>query len=146
MLTYGRESWVWQKKNESRINVVEMRSLRRMYGVFWKDRYRNSIVKERCGLQEDVVIRVERGILRWFGHLERMNESRLTKQIYRANVCDEKFCTMTMLHEDGVKIQTKMVAAIEFMVESEMRTSARNGNANVNYNWRFRTESIQSFK
>ncbi|GBP67423.1 Vacuolar protein sorting-associated protein 35 [Eumeta japonica] len=34
--------------------------------------------------------RVERGMLRCFGQLERMNESRLTKQIYRANVCDGK--------------------------------------------------------
>ncbi|GBP37144.1 Retrovirus-related Pol polyprotein from transposon 412 [Eumeta japonica] len=28
---------------------------------------------------------IERGMLRWFGHLERMKESRLTKQIYTAN-------------------------------------------------------------
>ncbi|GBP23536.1 hypothetical protein EVAR_12817_1 [Eumeta japonica] len=42
------------------------------------------------GLKEDVVTKVERSMLRWFGHLERMNESGLTKQIYRANVCDEK--------------------------------------------------------
>ncbi|GBP94201.1 hypothetical protein EVAR_69556_1 [Eumeta japonica] len=27
-LMYGSESWVWQKKNERRINAVEMRSLR----------------------------------------------------------------------------------------------------------------------
>ncbi|GBP04793.1 hypothetical protein EVAR_3723_1 [Eumeta japonica] len=42
------------------------------------------------GLKEVVVTRVERGMLRRFGHLERMNERRLTKQIYRANVCDGK--------------------------------------------------------
>ncbi|GBP12088.1 hypothetical protein EVAR_5915_1 [Eumeta japonica] len=29
-------------------------------------------------------------MLRWFGHLESMNESTLTKQIYRANVRDGK--------------------------------------------------------
>ncbi|GBP34897.1 hypothetical protein EVAR_26486_1 [Eumeta japonica] len=40
--------------------------------------------------QEDVVSRVERDMLRWFGHLERMNESGLIKQVYRANVCDAK--------------------------------------------------------
>ncbi|GBP15370.1 hypothetical protein EVAR_80548_1 [Eumeta japonica] len=54
------------------------------------DRFRNSDVRERCGLKEDVVTIVERGILRWFGHLEGMNEIRLKKQIYRANVCDGK--------------------------------------------------------
>ncbi|GBP29377.1 hypothetical protein EVAR_22749_1 [Eumeta japonica] len=42
----------------------------------------------RGNLEEDVVTRVEPSILRWFGHLERMNENRLTKQIYRANACD----------------------------------------------------------
>ncbi|GBP66733.1 hypothetical protein EVAR_50112_1 [Eumeta japonica] len=39
---------------------------------------------------EDVVTRVERGKLRWFDLLERMNDSRLTKQIYRANMRDGK--------------------------------------------------------
>ncbi|GBP39596.1 hypothetical protein EVAR_26679_1 [Eumeta japonica] len=51
---------------------------------------RNSDVRERCGLKEDVVTRAERGMLRWFGHLERMDESGLTKQISRTNVCDGK--------------------------------------------------------
>ncbi|GBP04158.1 hypothetical protein EVAR_74874_1 [Eumeta japonica] len=37
----------------------------------WKDRCRNSDVRERCGLKEDVVTRVEREMLLWFGHLER---------------------------------------------------------------------------
>ncbi|GBP32165.1 hypothetical protein EVAR_80933_1 [Eumeta japonica] len=87
-LMYGSESWVWQKKNESRINAVEMRSLRSICGVSRKDRCRNSDVRERCGLKENVVTRVEGGMLRWFGHLERVNESKLTKQ--NANVCDGK--------------------------------------------------------
>ncbi|GBP21250.1 hypothetical protein EVAR_84377_1 [Eumeta japonica] len=46
------ESWVWQKKNESRINAVEMRSLRSTCGVSRKDRCGNSDVRERCGLKE----------------------------------------------------------------------------------------------
>ncbi|GBP07999.1 hypothetical protein EVAR_78123_1 [Eumeta japonica] len=41
-----------------------------MCGVSQKDRRRNSDVKERCSLKEDVVTRVEKGILRWFRHLE----------------------------------------------------------------------------
>ncbi|GBP54495.1 Outer dense fiber protein 3-like protein 2 [Eumeta japonica] len=59
-LMYSSECWVWQKKNESRINAVEMRSLRSRYGVSRKDRCRNSDVTERCGLKEHVVTRVER--------------------------------------------------------------------------------------
>ncbi|GBP69520.1 hypothetical protein EVAR_88421_1 [Eumeta japonica] len=71
-------------------NDVEMRSLRSICGVSQKCRCRNSDVRERCGLKEGIVTRVERGMLRWFGHLERINENRLIKQIYRANVCDGK--------------------------------------------------------
>ncbi|GBP43284.1 hypothetical protein EVAR_31168_1 [Eumeta japonica] len=59
---YGCESWVWRKKNESRINAVEMRSLCSMCGVSRKDRCRNSDVRERCSLKEDVVTRVERAL------------------------------------------------------------------------------------
>ncbi|GBP35389.1 hypothetical protein EVAR_20762_1 [Eumeta japonica] len=38
-----------------------MRSLRGMSGVSRKDRCRNSDARERCGLKEDVVSRVDRG-------------------------------------------------------------------------------------
>ncbi|GBP29653.1 hypothetical protein EVAR_79202_1 [Eumeta japonica] len=72
--TCGSESWVWQKEKETTINAVEMRSLCSMCGLSRKDKCRNSDVRERCGLKEDVVARVERGALRWLGHPERMNE------------------------------------------------------------------------
>ncbi|GBP26687.1 hypothetical protein EVAR_23458_1 [Eumeta japonica] len=61
-----------------------------MCGVSRKDRCRNSDVRERRDLKEEVVTRVKRGMSRRFGHLDRMSESGLTKQIYRANVCDGK--------------------------------------------------------
>ncbi|GBP17609.1 hypothetical protein EVAR_12315_1 [Eumeta japonica] len=84
----SRESWIWQKKNESGINAVEMRSLYGMYRVSQKDRCRNSDVS--VVWFEGVVSRVKRVMLRLFGHLERMSKRRLTKEIYRANVCDGK--------------------------------------------------------
>ncbi|GBP46058.1 hypothetical protein EVAR_41411_1 [Eumeta japonica] len=52
-LMYGSESWVWQKKNERRINAVEMLSLRNMCGVSRIDRCGNSNLKERVNLMED---------------------------------------------------------------------------------------------
>ncbi|GBP21248.1 hypothetical protein EVAR_84375_1 [Eumeta japonica] len=67
-----------------------MQSPNSMCGESRKDRCRYSDFRKRCGLKEDVATRVERGMLRWSGHLERMNESRLTKQIYRVNVCNGK--------------------------------------------------------
>ncbi|GBP11808.1 hypothetical protein EVAR_74463_1 [Eumeta japonica] len=46
-----------KKKNESRINVVEMRLLCSMCGVSRKDTCRYSDVRERSGLKKDVMTR-----------------------------------------------------------------------------------------
>ncbi|KAJ0176387.1 hypothetical protein K1T71_007566 [Dendrolimus kikuchii] len=38
------------------------------------------------GLKEGVGVKVRKGMLRWFGHVERMHDERMTKQIYNAKV------------------------------------------------------------
>jgi hypothetical protein len=37
-------------------------------------------------VKEDAVTKVEKNMLWWFGHVERMDERRLTKEIYEAGV------------------------------------------------------------
>jgi hypothetical protein len=37
-------------------------------------------------VKEDVVTKIEKKMLRWFGHVERMDERRLTKEIYEADL------------------------------------------------------------
>jgi hypothetical protein len=37
-------------------------------------------------VKEDVVTKIEKNLLRWFGHVERMDEERLTKEIYEVGV------------------------------------------------------------
>ncbi|CAH0597853.1 unnamed protein product [Chrysodeixis includens] len=63
-----------------------MRALRSMLGLKLSDRIRNDAIRERCGVKEDIVTRIEKGMLKWFGHVERMNKRRLTKQIYECSV------------------------------------------------------------
>jgi hypothetical protein len=57
-----------------------------MIGVKLSDRERNEVIREECGVKEDVVTKIEKNMLRWFGHVERMDERRLTKEIYEADV------------------------------------------------------------
>jgi hypothetical protein len=37
-------------------------------------------------VKEDVVTKIEKNMLRWFGHVERRGERRLTKEIYEAEL------------------------------------------------------------
>jgi hypothetical protein len=37
-------------------------------------------------LKDDVVTRIERGMLHWFGHVERMSDERMTKKICKTGV------------------------------------------------------------
>ena len=54
------------------------------------DRVSNEVIRKRCGLKDDIVTRIEKGMLRWFGHLERMNERRITKEIYIVRMWKER--------------------------------------------------------
>ena len=51
-----------------------------------RDRVRNEEIRRRCGLQRSLSERGEASVLRWFGHVERMEGERLVKKIYRAEV------------------------------------------------------------
>jgi hypothetical protein len=89
-LVYGSETWAWTKKDESGINAVEMRSLRRISNVRLTNRTRNERVREMCGLKRSIVERMKVNKLRWFGHMERMNDERMTKIIYREERMGER--------------------------------------------------------
>ena len=43
-------------------------------------------MRERADIQVDLAGRVEKRVLSWLGHLERMSEQRITKRVWRALV------------------------------------------------------------
>lgn len=43
-------------------------------------------MRERRGLKVAVVRKIEKGMLKWFEYMERINKCGMTKEIYRANV------------------------------------------------------------
>jgi hypothetical protein len=70
--------------------AVGMRSLRRIANVGLTDRTRKERVREMCGLKWSIVERMKVNKLRLFGHMERMNDERMTKIIYRAERMGER--------------------------------------------------------
>ena len=83
---YGFESWGMRLEERNKLDVAEMNCLRNMCGVTRWDRWRNEFVRGRVGVQEPLSKRVDRKVLKWFGHVERMGSERLTKRVYMSEV------------------------------------------------------------
>lgn len=41
----------------------------------WVDHIQNETVRERCGSKCTMIKRVEKGVLEWFSHMERLKKS-----------------------------------------------------------------------
>ena len=83
---YGSESWGMKVTERQKLNVFEMKCLRSMTGVSRLDRVRNEVVKARTGVRRELAARVDVNVLRWFGHVERMDNERLLKKVMNAKV------------------------------------------------------------
>ena len=59
------------------MNVLEMKCLRSLVGVSRMDRVRNEEVRRRDGIVRELATRADQRVLRWFGHVEKMDEYRM---------------------------------------------------------------------
>ena len=57
-----------------KLNVLEMKCLRSLVGVSRMDRVRNEVVRMRAGIEMELASRADQRVLRWFGHVERIDE------------------------------------------------------------------------
>lgn len=79
-LLYGSESWTTYAKQERKLNSFHLRCLRRILGITWSDRVTNTQVLERAGLPTMYTLLRQRR-LRWLGHVRRMDDGRIPKDI-----------------------------------------------------------------
>ena len=79
---YGSESWGMKVTERQKLNVFEMKCLRSMAlaGVSRLDRVRNEVMRARTGVRRELAARVDMNVLRWFGHVERMDNERLAEK------------------------------------------------------------------
>ena len=76
-LTYGSETMIWREKERFRIRAVQMDNLRSLL-----DKVLNARIRQLCGVMKDADKKIEEGVLRWFGHVERMEKDRIAKMAY----------------------------------------------------------------
>ena len=69
-----------------KVNVLEMKCLRSLVGVSRMDRVRNEEVHRRAGIERELASRADQRMLRWFGHVERMDEYRMGRRALMAEV------------------------------------------------------------
>lgn len=79
---YGCESWALPDRLRSKVNAVGMDYLRSVCGIRRVDCIRNERVLEECGVEDAITKILDKSSLRWFGHITRMPENRITKEIY----------------------------------------------------------------
>ena len=50
------------------------------------DRVRNEEVRRRAGIETELASRADQKVLRWFGHVERMDDCRMARRVLMAEV------------------------------------------------------------
>ena len=69
-----------------KVNVLEMKRLRSLVGVSRMGRVRNEEMRRRVGIEKELASRADQQVLRWFGHVERMDEYRMARRVLMAEV------------------------------------------------------------
>ena len=80
-LLYGAETWTCYRRHVKMLDAFHMRHLRYLMGIKWQDKITNNEVLQRAKMDgmEAILMRAQ---LRWVGHVQRMSNNRLPKQIF----------------------------------------------------------------
>jgi len=84
VMSYESECWAMKKADTRRMQAAEMRMIR-MCGKTFRDGIPNGLRRDRTGV-EDIENHLGDTRLRWFGHLERMDETNLVKKVREERV------------------------------------------------------------
>jgi len=77
VLLCGAECWTVRKVDERRIFTAEMGWLRKLGGINKRQQKKNEDIRTELNQRETLVQEIERRRLLWFGHVKRMDNSRL---------------------------------------------------------------------
>jgi len=86
-LTYASETWTLRKKDRKHLNIFERKLYRRILGPVYDNEKENWRILNNKEIYASVkkptiieTIRLNR--LRWFGHVQRLEENRIPKEYY----------------------------------------------------------------
>jgi hypothetical protein len=79
VLIYGAETWSLYEDGERRNNTADMDALRRSARISKLDRKTNEYIGGKVGAQDTILDDITRKQLIWYGHVERMDPTQLSK-------------------------------------------------------------------
>ena len=101
-LLYGCETWTCYRRHTKKLDQFHLRCLRKVLCVSWKDHVPNHEILRRAELT-GIEAMLNQAQLRWSGHVTRMDDSRLPKQLFHAELATGK------RHKGGQKKRYKDV-------------------------------------
>ena len=88
-LLYGSEAWTSYARQENRLECFHMRCLRRILGITWEDKVTNNSVLKQTNMLSIHSLLCQRR-LRWLGHVRRMPDGRIPKDILYGELASGK--------------------------------------------------------
>ena len=82
-ITYAAETWCLKAKTVGNLNSTEMDFWRRSVRIFRKDKIRNTIIKQEMNVARSLLDDIKTKQLQWYGHVQRMEEGRLPKEVMK---------------------------------------------------------------
>jgi len=84
-LTYASETWAVTKRDKKQVNIFERKMYRRILGPVYDNENQNwRILNNKeiyASVKKPIIIETTRlNRLRWFGHVQRMEENRIPKK------------------------------------------------------------------
>ena len=88
-LLYGSETWTVYRRHIRSLDQFHIRHLRNLLGIKWQDKITNCEVLRRCECTGIEAILISNQ-LRWVGHVKRMSDDRIPKQLLYGELRDGK--------------------------------------------------------
>ena len=73
---------LWREKERSRVRAVQMGNFRGLPGIRRMNKVPNARIWELCRVKKGLDERIDEDVLRWFGHVERMESDSTVKRVY----------------------------------------------------------------
>ena len=82
-VAYVAKTWCLEAETVAKLNSTEMDLWRRPARISRKGKIRNAIIKQKMNIARSLLDDIKTKQLQWYGHVQRMEEGRLPKEVVK---------------------------------------------------------------